>query len=93
MLIAEFSTVGAVSSVRLAVDRESGQPKGYGLCYFLDADTAASAVRKMNRAVFRGRTLRVALADEDSTFDSARAVLLFSAVDFLSVLQVISWMM
>ena len=63
-LIAEFSSVGAVSSFRITHDRETGQAKGFGMCTFLDSDTAALAVRRMNRSLFRGRTLRVALAEE-----------------------------
>ncbi len=48
----------------IVTDRESGQPKGFGFCYFADIESARSAVRQMDRIQFRGRTLRVALADE-----------------------------
>jgi RNA recognition motif-containing protein len=63
-MLAEFSMIGTVTSFSIVTDRESGQPKGFGFCNFADADSARSAVRQMDRIQFRGRTLRVALADE-----------------------------
>uniref|UniRef100_A0A5S6Q0Y7 RRM domain-containing protein n=1 Tax=Trichuris muris TaxID=70415 RepID=A0A5S6Q0Y7_TRIMR len=54
-----FSQVGPVASVRLVFDRETGKPKGYGFCEFLDKETAMSAQRNLNGIEFHGRQLRV----------------------------------
>ncbi|KFD67617.1 hypothetical protein M514_20113 [Trichuris suis] len=54
-----FSQVGPVASVRMVFDRETGKPKGYGFCEFLDKETAMSAQRNLNGIEFLGRQLRV----------------------------------
>ncbi|KAI7897517.1 uncharacterized protein BX663DRAFT_527942 [Cokeromyces recurvatus] len=58
-LIEVFKEVGPVASFRLLFDRDTGRPKGYGFCEFLDAETAASAVRNLNDYEIGGRQLRV----------------------------------
>jgi cleavage stimulation factor subunit 2 len=52
---------------RLVFDRDTGKPKGYGFCEYLDAETASSAVRNLNGYDVNGRQLRVDFADNDST--------------------------
>ncbi|KAK4514308.1 uncharacterized protein ATC70_001900 [Mucor velutinosus] len=64
-LIEVFKEVGPVASFRLLFDRETGRPKGYGFCEFLDAETAASAVRNLNDYEIGGRQLRVDYAAMD----------------------------
>ena len=61
-----FSTAGTVISLRLMTEKETGKPKGYGFCEFADAATAASAIRNLNGAEFRGRVLRVDVSDADT---------------------------
>ncbi|KAJ6453587.1 hypothetical protein C8R45DRAFT_1192842 [Mycena sanguinolenta] len=56
-----FKSAGPVVKFRLAVDRDTGKPKGYGLCEFADHDTAASAVRNLNNIDVGGRLLRIDL--------------------------------
>ncbi|CAO3654341.1 unnamed protein product [Mucor hiemalis] len=69
-LIEVFKEVGPVASFRLLFDRDTGRPKGYGFCEFLDAETAASAVRNLNDYEIGGRQLRVDYAAMD---DNQRA--------------------
>ena len=62
-LIDVLQTVGPVVNFRLVSDRDTGKPKGYGFCEFLDAETAQSAIRNLNNLDFHGRSLRVGVAD------------------------------
>ncbi len=43
-----FSSVGPVLSFKLVFDRDSGKPKGYGFCEYMDPETASSAMRNLN---------------------------------------------
>ena len=43
-----FSNVGPVMSFKLVFDRDSGKPRGYGFCEYMDPETAASAMRNLN---------------------------------------------
>ncbi|KAF2232994.1 hypothetical protein EV356DRAFT_469063 [Viridothelium virens] len=60
-----LSQVGQRPQFRLILDRESGQPKGFGFATFQDTDAAASAVRNLNNYEFMGRTLRVDYSNEN----------------------------
>ena len=64
MLVKLLSEVGPVKSLRLVCDRETGKPKGFGICEFFDVMTADSAVRNLNGRELSGRTLRIDFADE-----------------------------
>ncbi|KAI9199747.1 uncharacterized protein BJ171DRAFT_517658 [Polychytrium aggregatum] len=64
-LVDIFSVAGPVVSFRLVFDRESGKPKGYGFCTFRDAETAASAVRNLDKHDVGGRSLRVDFAESE----------------------------
>ena len=57
--------VGQRPQFRLILDRENGQPKGFGFATFQDTDAAASAVRNLNNHEFMGRTLRVDYSNEN----------------------------
>ncbi|ORY02712.1 hypothetical protein K493DRAFT_79620 [Basidiobolus meristosporus CBS 931.73] len=70
-LIDIFKEVGPVVSFRLVFDRETGRPKGYGFCEFLDAETASSAVRNLNNYDVGGRQLRVDYTENDATSNAA----------------------
>ena len=65
-LLAVFSEVGSVASLRLVHDKETGKPKGYGFCEFHDVASAESAVRNLNNAGVNGRSIRVDFAENDS---------------------------
>ncbi len=64
-------TVGAVLNFRLIYDSETGRPKGYGFAEFADAETAASAVRNLDKYSIGGRELRVDFSHVDSKEDAA----------------------
>lgn len=53
-----FSQHGAVHSVRLITDRETGRPRGFGFVE-MDNDAAAEAIGALDGFEFGGRTLRV----------------------------------
>ena len=55
----EFSIVGAVKTVRIQKDRESGRSKGFAFVEFFDPMTALSAIRNLNGTVFQGKQVRV----------------------------------
>lgn len=57
--------MGTVVGFRLVFERETGKPKGYGFCEYLDHETAQSAVRNLNGREVGGRPLRIDLADSD----------------------------
>lgn len=54
-----FSSVGRVVCFRIVFDRDTGRSKGYGFAEFIDAETAASAVRNLDNYEILGRKLRV----------------------------------
>lgn len=62
-LIAHFSQAGPVVSLRLVSDKETGKPKGFGFCEYRDHETALSAVRNLEDLPFKGRQLRINIAD------------------------------
>jgi len=66
-----FRQVGPVISFRMVYDKDSGKPKGYGFCEFVDAETAHSAIRNLNNYEINGRSLRVDFAENDKSQASA----------------------
>lgn len=54
-----FSSVGRVVCFRIVFDRDTGRSKGYGFAEYIDAETAASAVRNLDNYEIMGRKLRV----------------------------------
>ena len=61
-----FKEVGPLANFRIVFDRETGKPKGYGFCEYLDAETASSAIRNLNNYDIGGRQLRVDYAENDA---------------------------
>jgi RNA recognition motif-containing protein len=57
-LRALFSGYGAVESVKLMSDRDSGRPRGFGFVEMSSTD-ASTAMQALNGKDFEGRTLRV----------------------------------
>lgn len=55
--------VGGVVNLRLVFDKDTGKPKGFAFCEYVDTETAQSAIRNLNGREFHGRTLRVDTAD------------------------------
>ena len=59
-----FAGVGEVTDVHIAVDRDSGQPRGFGFVTMGSAQDAAKAIAQLNGALLDGRALRVNEAQE-----------------------------
>ncbi len=62
-LRALFATHGAVESLSLVTDRNTGQPRGFGFIEMSSAD-ASKAMHALNGADFGGRPLKVSEAQE-----------------------------
>jgi RNA recognition motif-containing protein len=61
-----FSQYGAIHSVKMITDRETGKPRGF--CFVeIEQDGANSAIEALNGADFQGRNLRVNEAREKTT--------------------------
>jgi RNA recognition motif-containing protein len=53
-----FTAYGTVESIRLMMDRETGQPRGFGFVEMADSH-ADRAVQELNGTVLGGRALRI----------------------------------
>jgi RNA recognition motif-containing protein len=58
-LEALFGEVGAVASVFLPTDRETGRPRGFAFVEFVDGSSAAAAIQRLDGHDLDGRALRV----------------------------------
>jgi len=58
-----FAQHGAVQSVKLVMDRETGRPRGFGFVE-MEASGADAAIRALDNSNFGGRNLRVNEAQE-----------------------------
>lgn len=58
-LRSHFGAVGAVESVQIIVDRESGRSKGFGFVTMMSDDDANSAISQFDGQQFEGRPLTV----------------------------------
>ena len=54
-----FGSVGAVDSVRIINDRETGRPRGFGFVEMASDDEAEKAIEKFNEYELDGRALTV----------------------------------
>jgi cold-inducible RNA-binding protein len=54
-----FATIGAVSSAKVVMDRESGRSKGFGFVEMNDDNEASTAIEQLNGKDLNGRQLRV----------------------------------
>lgn len=52
-----FSEVGRVKNVRMAVNSETGKPRGFCFVEYDDAATALSAIRNLTAGTWAGGTL------------------------------------
>jgi RNA recognition motif-containing protein len=66
-----FSQFGTVDSAVVVKDKTSGRSKGFGFVEMSTDESAASAIEKMNRCEFEGRTMFV--SESHSTGDGARS--------------------
>src|SRR4051812_30993162 len=58
-LMSAFAQFGAVTEVKLVLDRESGRSRGFAFVSMADGDGASKAIAEMNGALLAGRALRV----------------------------------
>jgi RNA recognition motif-containing protein len=61
-LKAHFSPAGAVVSVFLPIDRESGRKRGFGFVEFNTPDEQANAIKMFDQTDLGGRTISVSAA-------------------------------
>jgi cold-inducible RNA-binding protein len=54
-----FEAYGAVSTVTLIKDRETGQPRGFAFVEMPDATAAANAIKELNLREIGGRSVTV----------------------------------
>jgi RNA recognition motif-containing protein len=57
-----FEAMGAVASVRIIVDRETGRSRGFAFIEFADPQALDFAIEQLNETEFRGRRLVVSKA-------------------------------
>jgi len=60
-----FAKVGQVTSVRVVVDKDTKQPKGYGFCDFVDSSSVQLAITQLNNVEYNGRKLRIDWAERE----------------------------
>jgi RNA recognition motif-containing protein len=68
-----FSPFGAVQSVSIVLDRDSGQPRGFAFVEMPNSEEAAKAVHDLDGSILGGRPLRVNEAREKSADHQKRA--------------------
>ena len=59
-----FETHGAIESVNVITDRETGRPRGFAFVEMNDSDGASKAMQALDGQDFGGRNLRVNEANE-----------------------------
>ena len=58
-LYTTFSQFGAVESVNVITDRDTGQPRGFAFVEMSNANEAKQAISQLNGTELRGRALNV----------------------------------
>jgi len=61
-LKSNFSEFGSVSSAKVMMDRDTGQPKGFGFVEMASAESAQAAINALNGMSVDGRAIVVSLA-------------------------------
>jgi cold-inducible RNA-binding protein len=59
-----FSQFGEIVEIKIVLDRETGQSRGFGFVSMADANGARNAIAKMDGTMVDGRALRVNEAEE-----------------------------
>jgi RNA recognition motif-containing protein len=62
-----FREVSNVRDIRVAIDRRSGQPRGFAHADFFDEDSAVAAKRILEQKTVYGRSLRVDFTENTTT--------------------------
>jgi cold-inducible RNA-binding protein len=57
-----FGKIGAVQSVVIIKDRDSGRSKGFGFVEMTNDEEAKKAIEQMNSTDFKGRSIKVSEA-------------------------------
>jgi RNA recognition motif-containing protein len=57
-----FQAIGAINSVRIILDRETGRSRGFAFVEFADLGALDVAIEQLNETEFRGRRLVVSKA-------------------------------
>lgn len=63
----QFAAYGAVESVDLPTDRETGQPRGFCFVTMADSQSVSAAITGLNGAMVDGRPWKVNETQETST--------------------------
>ena len=58
-LRAHFAAIGPLASLSLAMDRDTGKPRGFAFVEFSARADAEDAIRRLNHQAFKGRPLAV----------------------------------
>jgi RNA recognition motif-containing protein len=61
-----FSQVGTVEKAVVVTDKFSGQSRGFGFVEMADQESAEKAVQSLNGTDFKGRTIKIDHARENS---------------------------
>lgn len=61
-----FSASGTVQSVNIVKDRDTGRAKGFGFVEMKNQQEASAAIQTLNEKDFKGRPLKVNLANDDN---------------------------
>jgi len=64
VLMRTFSECGAVSEVKLVLDRETGRSRGFAFVSMASDEEANNAISSLNGADLDGRALKVNVAEE-----------------------------
>lgn len=64
-----FGAVGEVASVNVVTDRMTGQSRGFGFVEMADDNAAQQAISQLNDQVVDGRSIKVAEARPQRTFE------------------------
>ena len=68
-----FRDIENVVDVRVAIDRRTGQPKGFAHADFTDIESATKAIEKLNGKNLYGRFLRVNFSSSSSNVNRNRS--------------------
>ena len=66
VLMDTFSQCGTVESAKIITDRDSGRSKGFGFVEMTTLQEANKAIENLNERDFKGRSLKVNIANDDN---------------------------
>jgi len=59
-----FADYGNVVSARMATERETGRPRGFGFVEMSSQESAQDAIRGLDNREFNGRTMYVVMSEQ-----------------------------